>query len=383
MRLWPLFIFWCLWYLNYSTRTVFAPLLPLIEDHLALSHGQAGGLLTTLSIGFCISLITAGRFAPVWGYKRTVVGGLIGIGVVVLLLQGAESYVGLHCMSFLAGIALGGYIPSIIPIITEAYEPRHWGKAIGLHDTAAGFALFTTPIFVAFGLHFFSWRRLLLFLGVAAILLPIYFWKIAVEPKKPPPQEKGHYKALLKEKTVWVVGFLWIVSNGSCNGIYSILPLYLVKEQGIDFDYANTLIGISRFGGIFASVVSGFLADRFGYRKILMLSILVTGLSTTALAFLHPLPLLVFILIFQGVVSLAFFPLALAALSRLTPPSERAMATGIAIAFGVVFGAGCTPLVLGAIADHFSFQVGILGVGMITTLSSLLVGFLKETRDAK
>jgi len=42
MKLLPLFIFWCLWFLNFSTRTIFSPILPLIEDNLSLSHGAAG-----------------------------------------------------------------------------------------------------------------------------------------------------------------------------------------------------------------------------------------------------------------------------------------------------------------------------------------------------
>ena len=81
MKLLATFIFWCLWFLNFSTRTVFAPLLPLIEDSFSLSHGQAGGLFTSLSIGYGISLFMAGWFTSVWGYKKTVVTGFIGIVV--------------------------------------------------------------------------------------------------------------------------------------------------------------------------------------------------------------------------------------------------------------------------------------------------------------
>jgi fucose permease len=61
---------------------------------------------------------------------------------------------------------------------------------------------------------------------------------------------------------------------------------------------------------------------------------------------------------------------------------ERAMVTGVILAFGVIFGTGFTPFILGTIADHYNFQVGILGVGIVTTLSSLLVGLLKKTEEA-
>jgi MFS family permease len=383
MKFGPLLIFWCLWFVNFSTRTVFAPLLPLIEDSLSLSHGQAGGLYTSLAFGYGISLFFAGRFASVWGHKRTAVSGFVGIAAAVLLFQWAETYIALHGICFLTGVALGTYIPSILPIITETYDQRHWGKAIGLHDSAASFSLFATPVFVAFGLNFFSWKILLLFLGAASLLLPLPFWKIAAEPMKSPSQERKKYAVLLRKRTVWILGFLWIVSSAACAGIFNILPLYLVKERGMDFEYANTLLGISRCGGLFATIIFGFLCDRYGYRKILMISILATGLGTIPIPFVHPLPWLMILLTFQAMISLGFFPLAFAALSNLTSASERSMVAGVILALSVFFGNGVTPFLLGTIADHYDFQTGILGVGIVTTFSCLLVGLLKETKGTQ
>jgi MFS family permease len=378
MRYWPLFVFWCLWFLNYSTRAVFSPLLPVIEDSLALSHGQAGGLLTSLSTGYGISLLMTGRYASFWGYKKTVVGGFIAIAAVLFLFQWAQSYVAVHILCFLSGVALGAYLPSMIPIITDTYDRRHWGKAIGLHDCAASFALFTTPLFVAFSLHFFSWKGLLVLPAAASLLLPIYFWKIAVEPRQEPAEQKTPYRALFRNRGLWVVGLLWIVANGSCNGIFAILPLYLIKERGFGFDHANTLIGVSRAGGIFATILFGFLCDRYGYRNILKVSLLGAGLGGIGLALIDQPLLFLFTLIFQAILGLGFFPAAFAAVARLTSGGERAMATGLAVALGTIFGAGGAPLIMGTIADHYSFRVGILAFSLLTTFAAPLIALLRE-----
>ena len=53
--------------------------------------------------------------------------------------------------------------------------------------------------------------------------------------------------------------------------------------------------------------------------------------------------------------------------------------TGVVLSIGVVFGSGISPFLLGVIADHLNFQVGILGVGVVTTVSCLLVRLLRET----
>ena len=173
-----------------------------------------------------------------------------------------------------------------------------------------------------------------------------------------------------------MMGFLWIFASGSCLGIYSILPLYLIKERGIDFDLANTLFGISRMGGVLVSILIGFLTDRYGYKIMLRLSLIATGLSTIALSLASTLPLILTTLILQATVSLAFFPAGLAAISKLTPLSERSMAIGVTVSIGMIFGMGLTPFILGLIADHQSFQVGILWLGIMTTISSLGVRFL-------
>jgi NNP family nitrate/nitrite transporter-like MFS transporter len=263
-----------------------------------------------------------------------------------------------------------------MPIITETYPPRNWGKVIGFHDSAASLSVFFIPIFVALGHRLFSWRILLLVLGAASLLLPIYFWKVSIEPKGEASQQKGRILDLFKRRATWIIGFVWIFAAGSALGLYSILPLYLIRERGIDFHFANTLFGISRVGGVFVSILSGFLIDRYGYRTMLMLSLVTTGLSTIGLSLSSTLPMILVTLILQATLSLTFFPAGLAAISNLTPLSERSMAIGVAVSIGVIFGMGGAPFVLGLVADSYSFQVGIIWLGILTTLSSLAVSLL-------
>ncbi len=377
MTLLPLFVFWGLWYISFSTRTIFSPILPLIEDALSLSHGEAGGLFTSSAIGYSLTLLIAGRFASVWGYKRTVVFGFMGVGLVFIGLQWAQTYLAFHILFLLLGVATGTYLPSILPIITEMYDHRHWGKAFGIHDSAASVSIFSIPVLVAFGLHFLFWKRLLLILGFISFLLPIFFWKVSIEPKKETSHQKGgRIVDLFKRRPLWVMAFLTIFSSACTLGIYLILPLYLIKERGVDFDIANNLLGISRVGGIFISILSGFLIDRYGYRTILMWSLAAGGLSTICLSLSSSLTPILISLVLQGTLLIAYFPASFAAISNLTPLSERSMAIGVTAFLGVILGVGGTPFILGLIADRFSFQVGILWLGILTTFSSLTVRLL-------
>jgi NNP family nitrate/nitrite transporter-like MFS transporter len=378
MNLLPLFIFWCLWFLNYSTRSSLSPILPLVEESLSLSHGQAGGFYTSMALGFGLSMLLTGRFASRLGYKRTVVTGSIGVGLVYIFIQWADHYTALHILFFLLGLASGTYMPAILPIITETYDPRHWGKAIGFHDSAASLSIFAIPLLAAFGLQFVSWRGLLLILGITALILPIFFWQVSSEPKRERSPIQGNFVGLFKKRNVWVMGILSIFASGASIGVFGILPLYLIKERGIDFGYANTLLGISRIGGIFVSILVGYLTDHVGYRKMIMGSLFLTGLSTIGLSLASSLPLILTALILQALLAISYFPACFAAISNLTSLSERAMFTGVILSIGVIFGMGSTPFLLGVTADHFSFKVGIFGLGILVTLSSFLVLLLEE-----
>lgn len=379
MRLLPLFVFWCLWFLNFSSRTCFSPLLPLIEDSLLLSHGQAGGLFTSYAFGYGLALLVTGRFVPVWGYRRTVVMGFLGLAFLLLVLQLTESYLSFHLLMFGLGLCAGTYMPSILSIITETYDPKDWGKAIGIHDSAASFSIFSMPILVTLGLQVLPWRSLLLFLAGACLVLPFFFWKVSKEPRADERRGTGRYKDILRKRTTWIIGLLWVFSAACNMGVYSILPLYLVKERGMDFVLANTFFGISRAGGIFVSILAGVLTDRFGYTRMLKWSLATTGLSTVALALSRtPVQILV-ALIFQATCSLAFFPVGLAAISRLTPLAERSLTLAIGICMGMVFGTGGSPFVLGLVADHSSFRIGILGLGLLATLCVFTIRFLEAS----
>ncbi|OGP73025.1 MAG: hypothetical protein A2V86_07050 [Deltaproteobacteria bacterium RBG_16_49_23] len=119
MKILPLFIFWCLWYLNFSTRTVFSPILPLVEDSLLLSHGEAGGLFISLSIGHSLTLMTTGRLATI--LKLTPLSGRsMALGVIMSVgvafgMGGAPFLLGLTAdhFNFRVGIFWLGLLTSL------------------------------------------------------------------------------------------------------------------------------------------------------------------------------------------------------------------------------------------------------------------------------
>lgn len=376
MKIHLLLIFWTLWFINFSSRTVFSPLLPIIEEELKLSHAMAGSFFVFSSVGYTVTLILAGFLSPRFGHKRIIATGFLVIAISHFVLGGAKTYWGLAFSILLMGFGSGVYVPSIIPIITATFEHQKWGKAIALHDTGASFSIFAIPIVVAFFLRFFYWKALFFVLGGACLAGLFWFWLFSPDPRAQ-EEESLRFLDILWRTDFWVMVILWVFAAATTMGVYSVIPLFLVAERGMNLEVANTIFGISRFGGIFVSLFAGVLADRYGARKILFLTFLLAGVSTMGLALARQFYLLVGMLVLQASVPLAFFPVGLMAISKLTNFKERSIFTGASMAFGVIAGLGLTPVALGAVADDWSFEIGILALGILTIFSVLPLKGLK------
>ena len=161
-------------------------------------------------------------------------------------------------------------------------------------------------------------------------------------------------------------------------GLYNIMPLFLVKERGMDIGSANQLFGISRVGGFLAMILIGIILDRFSLKKIFFFITFLTGILTAVMALPKGQNLLFIMLVSQATISVVFFPVGLVVISRITTQKERGIVTGIIFSIAGLLGPGLSPLILGAIADVWSFTVGILVVGIITTISAISIKWLDQ-----
>jgi NNP family nitrate/nitrite transporter-like MFS transporter len=377
MKIFLLFIFWSLWFLNFSTRTVLSPLLPLIEEELAITHALAGSLFFYLSVGFTISVFMAGWISKYIGYKRSIIASFLALVLALIGFRFAETYYYFAAVSFFVGLTSGIYFPCAIPLITSSFSRENWGKAIAFHETAASSSFLAIPILVAIALRFCHWKTCFIMLSGVCLIAIIFFWMLAPDPR-PKKERRSSYSTVLLRKDFWLVNIIWTINVMATYGIYSITPLFLVTERGLPLELANTIFGVSRIGGLLATILIGFVLDRYPVRKILLIILLITGLSTIGVALAQVFWLLVGMLIIQATVSVAFFPSAIMAISKITRLEERSTFMGITVAIASIWGVGIAPFGLGAVADTWNFQIGILVLGVLSTLSCVLTGGLKK-----
>jgi NNP family nitrate/nitrite transporter-like MFS transporter len=376
-QLWPLLFLVGIFLLTFLSRIILAPLLPAIEKSLGISHAQSGALFLFVSLGYFVSLFSSGLVSSRLGHRRTIIISALAVGLVMLGLTQAASLAVLNLGAFLIGLAGGLYLPSGIATLTDLVAPRHWGKALAVHELAPNLGLFSGPLVAEGLLRVGSWQGVLGWLGLACLVLGLVFWRWGkggdFKGQAPNP---ANLKRLVMDIRSWVLMILFSLGIGGSLGVYTMLPLYLVTERGLDLAMANYLVGFSRLAGVVASFVAGWASDRMGPRQALAWVFALTGLSTIALGLLPP-PWLWVALFAQPIMAVCFFPAGFAALSSMGDPSLRSLTVSVVVPMGFVLGGGALPAGIGWLGEVASFQWGIALSGVLFFCGVFLMPLLK------
>jgi MFS family permease len=360
-----------------SVRTIFSPIMPLIEDEFMIHHARASSIFMFQSLGYALSSVFfAGLYSGRFGYKRSIAFSLGITSLVLFLTSFVKVFSAFYIFAFVLGFATGIYLPAVIPLITEYFTENRWSKSVAIHDTGAPISIFSTPLIVLFILQFYTWRGVLVVLAFFSLVSAVIFYAISDEVKIG-RSERVSIRNLIKIRSFWTLSIIWGFAAGANIGLYLIVPLYLTKELSLSIEYANSLLGISRLGGIGVAVLIGFLVERLHLRKTMFAMLFLSGLFTV-LTGVVPVRFIGFSLFFEAILVTGYFPLAVVAITKIFSREMRSMAAGIVLAYTVVFGVGLIPYLLGLSGDLLSFRFGICLLGISVSLISLLIFSLKE-----
>ena len=373
----PLLLLTSIFFINFIARIIQAPLLPNIEQELGLTHTAAASLFLSISSGYFVALIGSGFVSCRLTHRDTIILSIVALGAALFGTALSRGVLGMRIGLFGLGLAAGLYLPSGIATLTELVSTKHWGKAIALHELAPITGFVTAPLIAEAVLLRFSWRGVLWLIGITAFLLGFIFWRygrggrFSGEPPNP-----DAIRTLMSESSFWIMVLLFTLGVSSTLGIFTMLPLYLVTEHGLERDWANTLIALSRISGLVMAFVGGWATDRFGAKKTLGVVLLATGILTILLGALpsHWVPFIIFI---QPMSAVCFFPAAFAALASLGPPKARNIAVSFSVPIAFLMGGGTVPTIIGAIGDTHSFGLGISLTGCFILAGAFLTCLLK------
>ena len=368
---------------NMLFRVILAPLLPVIEGELGLNHAVSGSLFMMIALGVSAGLFGSGFVSSRLMHRRTIVISAVAGGCAFFFIAASHSLWAIRFGLVFLGVATGLYLPSGMTTITAAIPPIHWGKAIAFHEFAPTLSFILAPFIVEGLLLLCSWQAILILLGAISAILGVAFLRLAPGGNfRGEAPTFGNIRLLTAKPAFWIMALLFALAISSTIGLYSMMPLYLVAERGIDRELANTLLGLSRVPLFVMAMVSGWISDRIGPKPMITGVMLFIGLMTILLGLLPGRWVLLMVFL-QPMLTVCFFPAGFTILSRIVPQGGRNLSVSLTMLIAYPIGGGLTPTILGVFGDRGAFGTAFILAGSLMMLSVLLLPRLILTEERK
>jgi NNP family nitrate/nitrite transporter-like MFS transporter len=376
-----LFLVFVLFFL-FSARIIYSPLLLSIEQSLGLGHTEAATFFLFITIGYSGMMIFSGFVASAIGHRNTIILAVVLTVVGLVSLSLSSSLWAMRAALVFIGVGAGLYFPSGIPTLTTLVEAGNEGKALAVHEIGPNLGFILTPIATVFALRFLNWQAVLLLLacvGATAGVLFAIFARGGRFRGKPP--HLANARLILSRSSFWITAALFALGAGAAVGVFSMTPVYLVSERGMNPELVNTLVGLSRVSSLGIIFVAGFLVDRFGAPRVIAAVMLAAGLATAAMGLAYR-PALIAAVFLQPILTACFFPAGFTVVSRIAPREMHNLTISFISPIGYAVGSGLVPLFLGFLGDRLSFASGFLIYGTLVAAAALLPSFLKLDIDS-
>ncbi|MEV7218454.1 aromatic acid/H+ symport family MFS transporter [Streptomyces sp. NPDC093681] len=352
---------------------VYGSVLPhmLEEKALGITSGQAGDLGSYATFGMLVGALAAGTIADRIGRKKLMVScvALFSLASGLCAIAGSVAVFGLG--RTLAGIGLGGLLPTAISMVSD-YAPR--GRAaitIGLLMTAHHAGGILSAYVALWIVEPLGWRSAfwvcvmpLLFVPVLLRFLPEslgflvaqgrteeartlagrYDVELPAAPADKPAGARWENLANLFRGREWIQTLLyWLASFGGLLLVYGVatwLPT-LMRGEGYELGSALTFVVLFNLGGIVGMLVAGRASDRFGAPRISAIWFAVTACGVFLLSVHMPLTVTFVVVFLTGVFLNSAQTMIYATVSIGSAPANRATAVGWTSGmgrFGAVFG---------------------------------------------
>ena len=360
---------------SFMVWLLFGALVVAIAEELQLSATQRSVLVAIPLLGGALLRIAAGWACDWYGAKRT---GLVVLGIQLIAVSwaalGGTSYAELLGIGLLLG-AGGASFAVAMPVASRAYPTAHQGLVLGL--VASGnigtvLILFLAPRWASgLGWHGACGVMLLplmLTLGLFATVvreepLPRFvaggiWWQAAME--------------MMRVPSVYWLCLIYGITFGGFVGLTSFLPLLLHDHYGSDPIVGGSIAALCGLMGSVIRPVGGYVADRWGGRRVLVAVFMVLALMSMLTGFLPSLVWAAALLV--GTIAVMGFGngVIFQVVSEWFP-ADIGLASGLVGAAGGI-GGFLLPIWFGLLREITgTFMPGFIGLALVSILAAMSV----------
>ncbi|THB78100.1 MAG: MFS transporter [Desulfobulbaceae bacterium] len=355
------FIFW----LNFTSRAIISPLLPYIESDLGITYGQSGSLFLFVSSGYFLSILGSSLVSSRITHSWAIALSTVITGLILCFAPLCSSISQLRICLFCLGLGAGIYLPSGLATIVHLVAPEYRARGMSIHELAPNLGFVMAPLITVFLIQWFDWQQSLLVLGGFLMVGGVVFGVVhsAQKTYSVVPDIRARWK-VLKIGKFWLMVLLFSVAICSTLGLYSLLPLYLHKDRGLELELANNLVAISRLSSVVMPLIGGWLGDRFGNERMTTLVLLAGGVFAILIGLTSGY-VLYGVIVIQSMIAVCFFPSAFAVLTGIGGERLGGIAITLCIPIAFLTGGGLIPTIMGMIGDYYTLAHGFVFAGVL------------------
>ncbi|ENV33862.1 3-(3-hydroxy-phenyl)propionate transporter MhpT [Acinetobacter gerneri] len=361
---------------------------PRMRAEFGLNNAQMAWAFSAATLGTLPGALLGGRFADKIGRKSVLIFSILLFGIMSVLTAFASDYSLLLLIRFLTGLGMGGALPMMITLASEAVSEKYKGTAVSVMYSGIPFGGMLTS-FVAMALAGDSeWRHIFYIGGLAPIFLIPLLMKMLPESNayinKSNKMTVPYFEVLFAKERRFLTIQIWVSFFCTLVVLYFLLnwlPL-LMGAQGLSKVEANYVQIGYNVGGIIGSIMMGVMLDRL--RMSFVVKLIYAGIlfSLCCLAISPSVGLLALSAVGCGVFIVGGQS-ALYGLAAMFYPTEmRGTGVGAAVAIGRL-GSFAGPLLAGLLLSFGSSSTMVIGSSIPMILIAAISALLLVRRKAK
>lgn len=382
--------------LTHWYTATFYLLLPLIGRELGLSYTEIGLIMTVQHLAGAISNIPGGILVDTIGKKGYLMAAsLFWVGFPYALMSLTHSFWMLLLCVTLVGVGNNLWHPAAIPTLAYRY-PERKGLVLSFHGMGGNLGEALAPFVVGALLAWLSWRAVVVVNVVPGVIMSILILVLlgafTMAKSDDGVNAKGQsfsagnylkdFVSVLRNKGLLLVSCSAAFRTMTQVGLLTFLPVYLAYE----LEYSPFIVGICvtllQVAGFIAGPIAGHLSDHMGRKRVVISSMLLTGVMIVGMALAGRTILFVFFIALVGFFLYAMRSVLQAWAIECTP--KHLAGTGVGVQFGITaIGASVAPALFGMIADAWDIYAAFYFLAGTIIGANFLVFFVPNGEAPK
>ena len=347
-------------------------LLPLWLQTFGLSLTQTGALKSLFYAAMTVGQIPSGLISERFGERRLLALGTLGTAVGWLLLAEADGYRALCIALLVAGIGSSVQHPLASSLVSRAYRGERVRAALGIYNFAGDAGKAVVPALLAVGIGLVGWRMSSTSCGIAmavvALGVHLSLQRFLFDEKPPEsPTAVPSGWGIVNRRDFTLLSAIAVIDASSRAGFLLLAP-FLMIEKGLPVEHVGYGIMLIFAGGAAGKFACGFIAERLGTIRTIVITELATGLGVAA-AVIAPMDVLWVLLAPIGLALNGTSSALYAAVGELA--HEERQARAFALFYTVTTAASAAaPIAVGVLGDAVDIALSAAVVAMWATAAA-------------